>query len=316
MKEPSEIVKDGEAEEFERLAKALIGAAAGKGRALHRKQHVGLRAEFSTLGDLPEWASIGIFGSPKTFQSYVRFSNGAGRVQADKAPDVRGIAVKVVGVPGKKIIPGLEDAQTQDFLGILTSSVAFRTPAEFVGVVVAASGSPLLLLPRIIAALGFRTFSTLPRLQAGLKMKVESLAKATFFSALPIRWGKTAAKFSFEPRTSSGGPGGDFGADLLARLPAEWDFRIQPFESEETTPIEDPTKDWSTPWTTAGKLVIPKQDRSEKLDAYVESLSFDPWHATADFKPLGAMMRARGVTYKESVLARRAAAEPDGTETF
>jgi len=31
---------------------------------------------------------------------------------------VRGLAVKVLGVPGKKLIPGLEAAPTQDFLAI------------------------------------------------------------------------------------------------------------------------------------------------------------------------------------------------------
>jgi hypothetical protein len=330
LKEPSEIIPEGEAAENERLAKSLVDAIASKGRALHRKQHAGLTAELTTLGDLPEWARVGIFESPKTFRAYVRFSNGSGLSKSDRAPDVRGVAVKLVGVPGKKIIEGLADAQTQDFLGILTPWIAFRTPSEFVGVVLAASGSPLLLLPRIFGALGWRTFGTLPKLQAALKTKVESLSKSTFYSALPIRWGKTAAKYSFVPtsipdpeKAVDGSTPNRLRKDLAARLargPIEIDFRAQPFESEETTPIEDPTREWTTPWTTVGKLVIAKQDlsseRGKKIDAFVESLSFDPWHATADFRPLGAMMRARGVAYRESVIARGAAPEPDGTENF
>lgn len=63
--------------------------------------------------------------------------------------------------------------------------------------VLAAAGSPLLLLPRMIGAFGFRFFGMLPKLQAPLKTPVPSLGKATFYSALPIRWGETAVKFSF-----------------------------------------------------------------------------------------------------------------------
>jgi hypothetical protein len=332
MPEWKETIPEGEAAELEALAsrlRAMQKARSTKGRALHLKQHAGVRASLTTLGDLPEWARVGIFSSPATHRAYVRFSNGGGGIQPDRTPDVRGIAVKVVGVPGKKIIQGLEDAKTQDFLGILTHTVGFRTPAEFVGVVLAASGSPLLLLPRMIGALGFRLFSVLPRLQAALKTPVPSLGAATFYSALPIRWGQTAAKYSFVPVAVPSSPSSDSHApdrlrlDLAARLeagPIEYSMRAQPFVSEEKTPIEDPTIEWDSPWTTVGTLTIPKQDMSsadgKKLDAWVNELSFDPWHAPEDFRPLGAMMRARAIAYRESVLERAAAAEPDGSEPW
>jgi hypothetical protein len=38
--------------------------------------------------------------------------------------------------------------------------------------------------------------------------------------------------------------------------------------------------------------------------------SFDPWHAIEAHRPLGAIMRARAVAYRESVLARKAESEP------
>ena len=59
------------------------------------------------LDDLPEHARAGLFARPATYRAYVRFSNGAGRVQHDKVPDVRGIAVKILGVLGKKVIAGM-----------------------------------------------------------------------------------------------------------------------------------------------------------------------------------------------------------------
>src|SRR5258708_1635702 len=83
--------------------------------------------------------------APATYGAYVRYSNGSGARQADTKGDVRGIAIKVVGVPGKKIIPGLEDAQTQDFLLIRTPATPFRNADEFIAVVTAAGQSQVLL---------------------------------------------------------------------------------------------------------------------------------------------------------------------------
>ncbi|MEA2750953.1 MAG: hypothetical protein QOI41_5096, partial [Myxococcales bacterium] len=47
-----------------------------------------------------------------------------------------------------------------------------------------------------------------------------------------------------------------------------------------------------------------------------EKLSFDPWHAPVEFRPLGELMRARNAAYRLSTIERKAAGEPDGTETF
>jgi hypothetical protein len=52
------------------------------------------------------------------------------------------------------------------------------------------------------------------------------------------------------------------------------------------------------------------------LSEYVETLSFDPWHALVEHRPLGDIMRARNVAYRVSTQARKADAEPDGSERF
>jgi hypothetical protein len=48
-----------------------------------------------------------------------------------------------------------------------------------------------------------------------------------------------------------------------------------------------------------------------KLEEQIDRMSFDPWHAVEELRPLGAMMRARATAYRESVLERQAAPEPD-----
>lgn len=334
-----EIIGDAEAERLERLALVLADIQreyAKKhplGRALHYKRHAIMRAQFEPTGDGPEWSRVGIFGSPGSFRAYVRFSNGSGKLQKDPTPDVRGIAVKLVGVPGTKLIQGMEHAVTQDFLAILSEAGPFRTPEEFVGTIRAARGSPWLALPRLVGTFGTRMFRVLKTLQAGIAERVESLAKATFYSALPIRWGDHAVKFSFVPRAAAapgaaidGAAADHFGRDLAARVKAgaiQFDFRIQAFVDEAHTPIEDPTRPWLaevSPWLTVAKLVIPQQDldseEGKRLSTAVEKLSFDPWHAPVEFRPLGALMRARGVAYRESARTRQAAAEPTGDEPW
>ena len=87
------------------------------------------------LPDFPADLGLGMFAAPRTYRALVRFSNGANRRQSDRAPDVRGIAVKVLGVDGKKVIPGMEDATTQDFLAIRSSALAIRDTEEFMTLV-------------------------------------------------------------------------------------------------------------------------------------------------------------------------------------
>src|SRR4051812_25039294 len=117
----AEQIAPDEAERFERHAELLAAMQKKRAkpklhRALHAKANLGLEAQFEVLPDLPAEARIGMFAEPKSYTAFVRYSNGAGRHQADAKPDVRGIAIKVLGVAGKKVIPGLEDATTQDFL--------------------------------------------------------------------------------------------------------------------------------------------------------------------------------------------------------
>lgn len=322
-----EVVAPGEAELFERLATQLADlqrARAAKAgtthRALHAKNNVTTRATLTVLGDLPEHARVGLFAKPATYDAVARFSNGAGAVQPDQKPDVRGLAVKVLGVEGKKLIPGMESAPTQDFLAILSSAVPFRSPEEFVWVVIN-SANPATFLFKALVHLGpARMFQLLGRLQKGLSTPVATLAANRYFSALPIRFGSLAAKFSFEPASgvSQGTqPCEALGAELSGRLakgPLKWDLRVQFFESESATPIEDPTVEWMTPWVTVARLELPMQlttsTAGARLTEWAEKLSFDPWHALEEFRPLGAMMRARNAAYRVSTKTRGAAGEP------
>jgi hypothetical protein len=327
-----EVIPADEAERFERYAQEMRALQAsrasvqGMGRALHARAQAGVEAEFTVLPDLPEHARVAFFGSPGTYRAYVRFSNGSGVRQPDRKPDVRGVAIKIFGIPGKKLIPGLEDAQTQDFLLIHTPAMPVRNADEFFALVRAAK-NPLLLLPRLVLGLGpVRALQVLPRLARGVTTPIASLATTRFYSAVPIQFGAYAAKFMIEPHARDQGAGkarmaGDLGEELAARLrggPVSYDFRVQFFRDEQRTPIEDASVEWrdeDAPFVTLARLTLLAQDvgseRGRRIGETIEGLSFDPWHALEELRPLGNVMRARSPSYRESTIARAAAPDPD-----
>jgi len=334
-----ETVADGEEARLVAYAEALRAIQAGRAgagspaRALHAKGNCGVEGELTVLPDLPDPARAGLFAKPATYRAYVRYSNGDGRRRADTAGDVRGVAVKVVGVEGTKIIPGMENETTQDFLLIRTPSIPFRNADEFVAVVTAAQSNPLLLLPRVIGRLGLgRTLELLPKLGRSLNAPMVSLATTRYFSAAPVRCGAHAVHYALAPQAApspDAAPGRtadylrDELAGRLARGPVVYDLQIQFYVDEARTPIEDSSVEWKeqdAPFVTVARLTLPEQDldgaRARKIAAFIEGLSFDPWHALEAHRPLGNVMRARNHAYRLSTQQRAAAREPDGSERF
>jgi hypothetical protein len=94
-------------------------------------------------------------------------------------------------------------------------------------------------------------------------------------------------------------------------------FAAQFFVDAAQTPIEDASIDWDeavAPHLTLGALSIPQQQPSAALTAFIEGLSFDPWHAPVEFRPLGNVMRARNAAYRHSTQERGAAPEPTAAD--
>jgi hypothetical protein len=329
-----EVIADGEADRFEGYAK-MFGeiqrrhASAGTiARALHAKANLAAEAELEVLDDIPDDAKLGMFARSAKYRALVRYSNGSARPQRDDKPDVRGFAVKVIGVPGKKLIPGLENATTQDFLAIRTPSVPMRNADEFVALV-RATQSPLLAPFKLIAALGFgRGVGLLKALLSSLKIPTAPLAATAYYSALPITYGPHAAHFAFVPHdpvsvTKDARALGDELATRLRERPVIYDLCVQFYVDEQRTPIEDASVEWKTessPFIKVARLTLPVQDltspRGRKLGDYVETLSFDPWHARDDLRPLGNIMRARNHAYRVSTQGRGAAPEPSELPSF
>ena len=85
-------------------------------RDAHPKHHAVVRGEFVVSGDVPDDLKHGIFATPGRVPAWIRFSNGSPLVRPDRRRDQRGCAIKLVGIPGPKLLEHERDAVTQDFL--------------------------------------------------------------------------------------------------------------------------------------------------------------------------------------------------------
>jgi hypothetical protein len=313
------------AEEMREIVRERAARAGRSGRAVHFKQHVGVEGKL-IVGELAQALRVGPFATPAKWRCYVRFSSSSNLNLHDALPDVRGLAIKLVGVPGPKLLPELEHALTQDFLFSHIPAIPFATPDEMMMLLRAATAGPLLVAPRLLVSLGPRKLGRFLRTMAR-SPGLGSLATLRYYTGAPQQFGDRAVKFDLVPDAALPGcygKGRDARReDLITRLatrPIGFTLRVQFYVDEATTPIEDASVIWRTPHHELARLVIPAQDigsdRGRAIDEYVERLAFSPWHSLPELRPLGAMMRARLPTYRASMLEREALPEPDGSECF
>ena len=290
----------------------------GAGRALHRKQLTGAQGRLQVLDKLPEFARHGLFAAPGSYTTWVRLSNGGMDHQPDRKPDIRGLAIKVLGVQGDSAL-GNGPATSQDFLLINQEKFAFPKSDEFVAFVEAASGGEGHLLKFLYKRYGlFGGPGVLLKLLKSAGRKFGGFAVEPLFTAVPSACGPYAMRVRLVPATGNGTPDpaakADWGADFgkrLARGELQWDLQIQPFVNEEQTPIEDASVNWDSPYTTVARLTLPQQDTQSEagqaLARQIEAGVFDPWQALAAHRPLGDVQRARKVVYFVSQKGRGAA---------
>lgn len=306
----------GYARDFEQI-QALKSAKYGKGRALHRKQQLGLQGSLEVLAELPEYARQGLFAKPGTYSAWVRLSNGGPDRQADRRPDVRGFAIKVLGLSGPGAL-GSGPTGSQDFLLINHPAFAFAGADEFVGLAKNLVKGPGALLGYLVSRYGFfGALGMMKRLGATFKRPFSGFATEPFYSAAPIACGPWAARVRLLAASDDPRPGaaGDWAGDFLGRLsrgPLQFRLQLQFFVDEARTPIEDASVDWPeavAPYVTVGTLTLPPQDprsvEGRELASRIEAAAFDPWCALMDHRPLGEVMRARKLVYYQSQKGRR-----------
>ncbi|KAG0198355.1 hypothetical protein BGX28_008208 [Mortierella sp. GBA30] len=281
-------------------------------RDVHAKATGIVKAKFSVSENIPPQFAKGVFIPGKTYDAIVRFSNASGEAhQSDNHQDGRGFAIKLLGVPGPKLLESDKDATTQDFVMINHPFFFTNDAKAYVDVLrKSMSTNPLdkLTLP---FSLGLRGTINAGILSTG---KITNPLQIQYYSAVPYQLGlgdeRIAVKYSIKPVSTEKDPmpheaGNDYlhqaVKKTLTQGEVQYRFMIQP-KMNENMKVEDSTKAWcekESPFQEVATITFPKQDvDSEELNKLGERLSFNPWHALPEHKPLGAMNRARKVVYE------------------
>jgi hypothetical protein len=302
-------------------------------RDAHAKHHGLVRAELSVRPGLPRELAVGVFREPRTFRAYVRFSNSVGHIGDDHEPQTRGMAIKLLGVEGDKILPEERNETTQDFVLLTHPQFPVADVFEYITFMNAVfSGKPVWFFLNGLNPLRWRLREFL--IVHGMRtQEVANPLTAQYFSATPFLLGERAMKFSLRPIKEKDGAAQeerisdspDYLREAMARTlsqrEASFEFLVQLRESDKD-PIEDPRIPWRGPWQPVATLRIPRQPfQSPAQMAFAEHLSFTSWHSLPEHRPLGGVNRARRKVYqvisehrhRENGVPRR---EPTGDESF
>ena len=276
-------------------------------RAQHPKDHGCVRAEFIIDNEIPSEFKFGVFSATgKTFPAWIRFSNA--RKQDDQERGGHGMAIKLMGVTGEKLLPGQHNEQTQDFL-LLDSPIFFvKNAIEFAEVDAALFNSEVSFFGKLSVLEYFAKHLR----EAGILLGIENNKSSNpletqYWSATPYKLGTGAVKYSVGPRVD--------GTPIAATEQTEdqlraamkrnlqtrdafFDFYVQPQLDPVEQPIEDATHLWETSLQKVATVRIPRQsfDSPEQME-FCENLSFSPWHALTEHRPLGSVNRVRKATY-------------------
>ena len=280
-------------------------------RDAHPKAHGCVKAEIHILDTLPAPLAKGMFIPGTTYQAWIRFSNGSGDpTRADIKRDARGMAIKVLGVPGKKLLEDESSATTQDFI-MINHPVFFATdPARYRSFLQDGNSDHFYRKLRIPFDLGAK--GTLIALETR-SSKISNPLQARYWSMVPYQLGTDAARraVKYSARACSSvtapmpkKPAHDFLRDALRTSlqsgEACMEFLVQP-RTSDSMDVEDSRIEWKeaqAPFYPVATIRIPQQvfDTPEQ-NALCENLSFTPWHALPDHKPLGVTNRLRKVIY-------------------
>jgi hypothetical protein len=309
-------------------------------RDFHAKQNACLAGTWIPLKRVAKPYRAGVFGLPGPIKAVIRYSNGAPKSVAgndqlapDTHPEPRGLAIKLVDVPGESIL-NVEGAgsgrTTQDFVMINFPQFFLRTPKSYPEFMTAiTSGKPF-----------FQLLDPLERkvLIASNTIVADEVAE-TFFSQVPYVVGSAYGKYRVRlcekeasvhltpEQAKNLGP--NFLRERISKRisskPICLIFSVQ-LKSPQMN-VEDAAVEWKpsegASFVDVAKIMIPKgQDINDpERDSYCENLSFNPWNSLPENRPAGAISRARRSVYSALSRKRRmentvVVREPKGDETF
>ncbi len=287
-------------------------------RDAHAKAHGCVKAQVTVLQNLVPELRHGVLAEPgKTWQAWMRLSNGNAYPQFDSARDARGMAIKLLDVPGDKLLSSKATAANQDFVMFNHPVFFVRDVAEYKQNFAAqASGQKIQAFfpswdPRsweirhLIIAL--KTLAPAP----------DSPVTATYNSIAPFKLGPHNIKYRVVPDPQSC-PAYQLPEQNTAlpnflrnalyqqlsldRVPACFALQVQRQNADYYMPIEDTSVQWSediSPFETVATVRVEPQDfDTREQNLACDNLSFNPWHALPEHRPIGGINRLRKAVYE------------------
>lgn len=298
-------------------------------RDAHPKNLAGLQGEFIIEPNIPMELKVGIFQFPETYPVWIRISSSSGKIQSDKIKDVRGFAIKIMGVKGERFQPQNEEKETQDFILMSYPVMPLGTVKLFHAAVHdTIEWSPVVFVSRLILSGNFHILNDLRQ----ARQNQTSPLDIRYWSTTPYLCGPDqCVKYSLFPTSH-------FKSSLppvltdhyltenmekhLAGHEASFDFMVQVQKDTRRMPVEDAGVEWSeqeSAFIKVATLRIPVQSfRTREREELAENLSFSPAHSLADHRPIGGINRARIEIYRRlsefrHKLNNRPLIEPDSS---
>lgn len=299
-------------------------------RAVHAKAHGILEGTMAVHSGMPPELSQGLFAKAGTYRDLMRISTNAGDILPDAISLPRGLAIKVVDVPGAR----LPDAAgtTQDFVMVNGPVFQAKTSEKFLGSLkMLAKTTDRMEGTKEVLSDVLQTVNTALQAVGISSPTVQSLGGApdadplgeTYYSVTPFRYGDHIAKFCIRPvsRDLTGLTGKEIDtkdqpdairdtvrAEMM-HLTGDWEFCVQLCRDLEKQPIEDPTTQWDeedAPFVAVATIRAEPQDSWSQASVLNvdEQMRFSVWTGLAAHEPLGNINRARKATYEHSAKFR------------
>ena len=287
-------------------------------RDAHAKAHGCVKAQVTVLQNLVPELRHGVLAEPgKTWQAWMRLSNGNAYPQFDSARDARGMAIKLLDVPGDKLLSSKATAANQDFVMFNHPVFFVRDVAEYKQNFAAqASGQKI---QAFFPSWDPRTWE-IRHLVIALKTLApapDSPVSATYNSIAPFKLGPHNIKYRVVPDPQSCPPyqlpeqntalpnflrNALYQQLSLDRVPACFALQVQRQNADYYMPIEDTSVQWSediSPFETVATVRVEPQDfDTREQNLACDNLSFNPWHALPEHRPIGGINRLRKAVYE------------------
>ncbi|WP_375482673.1 catalase family protein [uncultured Jatrophihabitans sp.] len=288
----------------------------------HAKSHGIVTGTLRVHPDLPAELAQGLFAEPGQFEVVVRYASEPGAVDPDTAPRARGLALKVLDVPGVKLKPGWT---SQDFLFNTWPIIPQGDASTYLDVIKQRDQH---FGHHLRTVLG--TAVQHPVAKETIFDRTPNIHPVafTYYSQSAFRYGDYVAKFAIAPadpeqqslaeRTvSKSDPPGilrDWVQEFYRAHTARYDFQVQVQTDRDTMPVEDASVEWpeaDSPFRTVASLELPVQESfSPARRVFAEDvMSWRPWNGLAAHRPLGSLNRLRRRAYDELGAVRRIVAE-------